>query len=327
MKFEDFKIMATAAAVPDHVVDNDQLSTMMATSDEWITQRTGIKRRHIATHETTSSLGTAVANQLLKKSGLTAQDIDLIVVATMSPDYLTPATAAIVQGNLGADNAVAMDLDAACSGFVYGLKVVRQMLMGDQRKHAILIGGETLSKLIDWHDRSTAVLFGDGAGGVLIENAEKSTGSFRAEDLKTLGKMGQYLTAGQTGQPTPFTKDQTATNPFFKMNGRRVYRFAVNEVPQSINRALAQASLSVADIDHFVLHQANSRIVERIAATLNVAPEKFPVNIDEYGNTAAASEPILLNQLVKDGIIKRGDVIALSGFGGGLTVGTMILTY
>ncbi|GHP14710.1 3-oxoacyl-[acyl-carrier-protein] synthase 3 [Lentilactobacillus fungorum] len=326
MKFEGFKIVATASASPKRIVDNDELATMMDTSDEWITQRTGIKRRHIAVTETTSSLCLKVATQLLKQSGLAANDIDLIVVATMSPDYLTPSTSAMVQGALQADNAVAFDIDAACSGFVYGMHLVKQLLIANQKKNAILIGGETLSKLIDWQDRSTAVLFGDGAGGVLISNTPDA-GSFVSEQLRTLGNLGQYLTAGQTGAPSPFAADQTALSPFFKMNGRRVYQFAVNNVPKSINGALKQANLSAKEVDHFILHQANRRIVERIARELNVSMAKFPMNIDEYGNTAAASEPILLAELVKQKLIKRGDVIALSGFGGGLTVGTMILKY
>lgn len=327
MKFENFKILATASQAPKKVVNNDELATMMDTSDEWITQRTGIKRRHIAVEETTSSLCTAVAKQLLKKSGVLATEIDLIMVATMSPDYLTPSVSAMIQGNLGATNAVAMDIDAACSGFVYGLKAAKQLLMAETPKKAILIGGETLSKLVDWHDRSTAVLFGDGAGGVLLENASKSAGSFISENLKTFGELGHHLTAGQTGVPTPFMTQSAKFSPFFQMNGRRVYRFAVNKVPESINQALNQASLKADEIDHFVLHQANRRIIEKIAETLGVPMEKFPINIDEYGNTAAASEPILLDELVRTGSIQRGDVVLLSGFGGGLTVGTMILKF
>ncbi|GAA2966930.1 beta-ketoacyl-ACP synthase III [Lentilactobacillus parakefiri] len=327
MTFEDFKIIQTASSVPRRVVDNDELSTMMTTSDEWITQRTGIKRRHVAVQETTSSLATEVAAKLLANSGLKPTDIDLIVVATMSPDYLTPSTSALVQGNLGADQAIAFDIDAACSGFVYGLKVVRQMLKADWPMHAILIGAETLSKLVDWHDRTTSVLFGDGAAGVLIANQPDHTGSFISEDLKTLGKLGKYLTAGQVGVKSPFAAAETTYSPFFKMNGHRVYGFAVKNVPESINRALKQANMTVEDVDCFVLHQANKRIIEKIADTLGAPMSKFPVNIHEYGNTSAASEPILLDELVANQTIKRGDVIALSGFGGGLTVGTMIIRY
>lgn len=327
MTFEDFKIITTANSVPNRVVDNDELSTMMDTSDDWIVQRTGIKRRHVAVNETTSTLATIVAEKLLNKSGLSPTDIDLIVVATMSPDYLTPSVGAMVQGNIGANQAIAFDVDAACSGFVYGLKIVRQMLMADHQMHAILIGAETLSKLLDWHDRSTAVLFGDGAAGALISNQPQKAGSFISEDLATLGKLGKHLTAGQVGVKSPFADDAVSYSPFFKMNGHRVYGFAVKNVPESINRALAKANLTVNDIDCFVLHQANERIIEKISESLGAPMSKFPVNINEYGNTSAASEPILLAELIDQQIIKRGDVVALSGFGGGLTVGTMIIKY
>ncbi len=327
MKFENFKIMATASATPARVVDNDELSTMMDTSDEWITQRTGIKQRQVAVDENTSSLATSVAQQLLDQSGLTANDIDLIVVATMSPDYLTPSVGAMVQGNIGADNSIAFDVDAACSGFVYGLKVARQMLMAETQKHAIVIGAETLSKLVDWHDRSTAVLFGDGAAGALVSSQPQTAGTFIAEDLLTLGKLGKHLTAGQVGVRSPFAAQGSTYSPFFKMNGHRVYGFAVKRVPESINHALTKAKLTAADVDCFVLHQANQRIIEKIAETLAVPMTKFPVNIAQYGNTSAASEPILFDELVKKQVIKRGDVVALSGFGGGLTVGTMIIRY
>lgn len=326
MKYEDFKIISSASAIPKRVVDNDELSMMMDTSDDWINQRTGIKQRHVAVTETTSSLATQAAEKLLAQSDMEAADIDLIIVATMSPDYLTPSVGAMVQGNIGADQAIAFDVDAACSGFVYALKVARQMMMADHEMHAIVIGAETLSKLIDWHDRSTAVLFGDGAAGVLLSNTANQ-GSFVSEDLTTLGKLGKYLTAGQVGVKSPFAADDTQYSPFFKMNGHRVYGFAVKNVPESINRALAKAGMTVNDIDHFVLHQANERIIEKIAETLNAPMTKFPVNINEYGNTSAASEPILLAELVDKQIIKRGDVVALSGFGGGLTVGTMIIKY
>lgn len=326
MKYEDFKIISSASAIPKRVVDNDELSMMMDTSDDWINQRTGIKQRHVAVTETTSSLATQAAEKLLAQSDMEAADIDLIIVATMSPDYLTPSVGAMVQGNIGADQAIAFDVDAACSGFVYALKVARQMMMADHEMHAIVIGAETLSKLIDWHDRSTAVLFGDGAAGVLLSNTANQ-GSFVSEDLTTLGKLGKYLTAGQVGVKSPFAADDTQYSPFFKMNGHRVYGFAVKNVPESINRALEKADMTVDDIDHFVLHQANERIIEKIAETLNAPMTKFPVNINEYGNTSAASEPILLAELVDKQIIKRGDVVALSGFGGGLTVGTMIIKY
>lgn len=327
MKFENFNILATAGYTPERVVPNSELTTMMTTSDEWIVQRTGIHQRHVVTAERTSDLCTRVAQQLLQRSGLQATDIDYIVVATMSPDYQTPAVSAQVQGNIGATKAVALDVNAACSGFVYGLQVVHRLLMGDSPKTALLIGGETLSRLVDWQDRSTAVLFGDGAGGVVLTSALAQDGAFIAADYRTMGEQGRYLTAGANGVDSPFASDPQPVLPFFKMNGRRVYNFAIKQVPASLRRVLDQGHLAVTDIDYFILHQANQRIIERIAEDLTGSMAQFPVNIGQYGNTAAASEPLLLNQLVTSHVIKRGDVLALSGFGGGLTIGTMILRY
>ncbi|WP_283679097.1 beta-ketoacyl-ACP synthase III [Lentilactobacillus sp. Marseille-Q4993] len=326
MKFENISVLETAKAVPSKVVTNDDLATMMDTSDEWITQRTGIKQRHVVDEETTTSLSTDVASQLLTKSGLSADEIDYIIVATMSPDFLSPSVAATVQGKIGATKAVAFDLSAACSGFSYGLSVARQMLIGDEPKRAIVIGAEVLSKLLDWHDRSTAVLFGDGAAGALVESVE-GDGAVLGTDLRTLGDLGKYLTAGQVGENTPFQSESTEFSRFFTMNGRRVYNFAVNNVPLSIESALADANLTVNDVDHFVLHQANIRIIERIADKMGLPESKFHSNIAEYGNTAAASEPILLDEKIEDGTITRGDIVVLSGFGGGLTIGTVVLKY
>ncbi|AQW21649.1 ketoacyl-ACP synthase III [Lentilactobacillus curieae] len=327
MKYENVSVLQSARKIPARVVTNDELSEMMDTSDEWITQRTGIKRRHVADGETTTSLSVDVSRELLANANVAPEEIDYIVVATMSPDFLTPSVAATVQGEIGATNAVSFDLNAACSGFSYGLSVVQKLLVSDEPKKAILIGGEVLSKLIDWHDRSTAVLFGDGAAGMLLTNSATETGAILGSDLRTLGELGKYLTAGQTGETTPFQTDQPEFSRFFAMNGRRVYNFAVKNVPISIEAALKQANLTLADVDHFVLHQANVRIVERIAEKLEVDFDKFDTNIDEYGNTAAASEPILFDELVQKGKINRGDVVVLSGFGGGLTIGTIILKY
>lgn len=327
MKFEDFKIISTASYVPERTVTNKELTSILDTTDEWIVKRTGINRRHVVTTETTSVLCTKVANQLLLKSSLTADDIDLIVVATMSPDYLTPSVSSMVQGNIKAKNAIAIDINTACSGFAYGIHLVRQLLINNYKKNAILIGGENLSKLVDWNDRSTAVLFGDGAGGILISNTCISeNGTFIAEDLKTLGNYGNYIVAGYTGQPAPFST-QKIESPFFKMNGRKVYNFAIEEVPKSINGALKRANLCTNDIDFFLLHQANERIIKRISEKMGISEDKFLINIGEYGNTAAASEAILFDQFVNSKVIDRGDKIVFSGFGGGLSIGTVIIKY
>ncbi|BAQ56999.1 beta-ketoacyl-ACP synthase III [Lactobacillus acetotolerans] len=329
MKYENVSILQTASSIPKKVVTNDDLAKMMDTSDEWISKRTGIKQRHVVTEQSTSDLCVDVSQKLLRQANLPAKRIDLIIVATMSPDYLTPSVSAMVQGKIGADNAAAFDINSACSGFAYGLKIAKQMLTADKSKYALLIGGETLSKLVNWQDRSTAVLFGDGAAGVLLTNAYSNSAGILADDLQTKGRLGHYLTAGYLANKSPFYQaaPTDSANKYFLMNGRQVYKFATENVPGSIRTALRKADLQTSDVDYFVLHQANSRIVERIARDLGVSIAKFPINIQEYGNTAAASEPILLDELVKKKIIRRGNIIVLSGFGGGLTIGTVVLKF
>lgn len=329
MRYENISILQTASSIPKKVVTNDDLAKMVDTSDEWISKRTGIKQRHVVTEQSTSDLCVDVSQKLLRQADLPAKQIDLIIVATMSPDYLTPSVSAMVQGKIGADNAAAFDINSACSGFAYGLKIAKQMLTADKSKYALLIGGETLSKLVNWQDRSTAVLFGDGAAGVLLTNAYSNSAGILADDLQTKGRLGHYLTAGYLANKSPFYQaaPTDSANKYFLMNGRQVYKFATENVPGSIRTALRKADLQTSDVDYFVLHQANSRIVERIARDLGVSIAKFPINIQEYGNTAAASEPILLDELVKRKIIRRGNIIVLSGFGGGLTIGTVVLKF
>ncbi|MFD1318262.1 beta-ketoacyl-ACP synthase III [Loigolactobacillus zhaoyuanensis] len=319
------KITQLAHAVPTKIVTNNDLSQIMDTTDEWIRSRTGITQRHIATTETTASLCTQVAIQLLQQAALPATALDFIVVCTMSPDYFTPATAAVVQGAIGATNAFAYDLNAACSGFVYGLNAVQHYFQNDQPMHGLLIGGEVLSRLLNWQDRSTAVLFGDGAAGVLLENS--STAHFLASDLATFGDRGGQLTAGYQGSAPLMVNGINQMAPYFKMDGRGIYSFATRGVPASIERALEKADLTCAQVDHFILHQANTRIITQVAKRLRQPLAKFPQNMAAYGNTSAASIPILLDECVRAGQIKPGAVLALSGFGGGLTVGTQIIIY
>ena len=323
-KVKDVEFIVTSFAVPERVVTNDQLASFMDTSDEWISKRTGIKRRHISEKENTSSLAFRAVKQLQEKSNFTPDEIDLIIVATMSPDNMTPSTAAMVQGMLGAKNAVAFDLSAACSGFSYALSVARSILLSNHLQKAIVIGAEVLSKLIDWRDRSTAVLFGDGAGAVLLSASEEK--HVLGPDLKTFGELGNKLTAGYT-KPMKNLLENNRQMSAFEMDGREVYRFATQQVPDSILRAVQQANISLNAIDHFLLHQANERIIKQVAKKLDQPLSKFPMNIAEYGNTAAASEAILLAECVANNVIKKGDVIAMSGFGGGLTIATLIFKF
>ncbi|KRM06483.1 3-oxoacyl-[acyl-carrier-protein] synthase III [Liquorilactobacillus ghanensis DSM 18630] len=321
------KIAASAHYVPEKKVTNDDLSQLMDTSDEWISSRTGIHQRHISCGENTADLCTKVAQELLKKSRLTADQLDLIIVATMSPDCYTPATAAIVQGNIQAVNAAAFDVSAACSGFVYALTTAKAMMGLPSYQRVMVIGGEVLSKVIDWTDRTTAVLFGDGAAGVVLENSETTSSKFLSEDLETYGDLADRLQAGSTAPLQKFPANSPHHFEAFKMNGRDVYTFATHKVPLSIETAVKRSGLELEQVDWFILHQANSRIISQIAKRLKQPLAKFPMNIAEYGNTSGASVPLLFDELAEAGQIKAGQIIVLSGFGGGLTVGTQVIKY
>ncbi|KRN11979.1 3-oxoacyl-[acyl-carrier-protein] synthase III [Fructilactobacillus fructivorans] len=313
-----FSILETARSTPERIVTNQDLAKVMDTSDEWIKRRTGISERHISQAETNTSMCADVASQLVSKANVSADDIDFIIVATMSSDYQTPSAAAAVQGPLHAKNAIAFDINAACSGFAYGIYVLNSLLSNRPNSKGILIGGEQLSKYIDWSDRSTAVLFGDGAAGILVAN-DGSRSEVLASNLETVGELGGSLTAGHLADDKH--------RPYFKMDGHEVYRFATQRVPRSIRSAIADTNIELDDVKYFIVHQANERIIKSIANKLDLPMEKFPVNINKYGNTAAASEPLLLSELVDSKQVKRGDNLVLTGFGGGLTIGTVVIRY
>lgn len=318
------KISQVAHYLPKKIVTNDDLVQQMDTSDEWIRSRTGIRQRHVATDETTSELASQVAKKLLEKSQLDASDIDFIIVATITPDASMPSTAAMVQAAIGAKKAFAYDLVAACSGFVFALSTAEKMLASGVYKRGLVIGAETLSRSVDWSDRSTAVLFGDGAGGVLLEACEQP--SFLAEILRTDGGRGTSLTAGIDQKETPFST-QSRQQPFIQMEGRAIFEFATRDVTATMAELLEQADMTVDCVDYFLLHQANIRILDKMARKLGVAREKFPANMDKYGNTSAASIPILLSECVESGMLRLdgSQTVLMAGFGGGLTWGTLLL--
>ncbi|MBM7617731.1 3-oxoacyl-[acyl-carrier-protein] synthase-3 [Weissella uvarum] len=320
---EKFSIMATAAAVPDKVVTNDDLAEIMDTSDEWISSRTGIRQRHITTEQSTTDLATAVAEQLLQKAAIEPAKIDFIIVATMSPDNLAPTVAAQVQSRIQADHAFAFDINVACTGFVSALSLASKLL-SSHYQHGIVIGAETLSRLVDWEERSTAVLFGDGAGGVLMSESDEQIGLL-SESLHSYGEQGSALTAGQISAQTRWNPAGEQTDLPFKMDGRAVYQFATRRVPQVINEAIDAAGVSLDDVDYFVLHQANARIVKSIANHLDQPITKFPMDVASYGNTSAASIPILLAELVEQGQLHAGQKIMLAGFGAGLSTGATLI--
>ncbi|MGT2930585.1 beta-ketoacyl-ACP synthase III [Streptococcus dentasini] len=318
------KISQTAYYVPEQVVTNDDLAKIMDTSDEWIASRTGIKERRISRNQETSDLATEVAKQLLEKSGLSPSEIDFIIVATISPDSMMPTTAARVQANINASEAFVYDLTAACSGFVFALATAEKLIKAGSYKRGLVIGAEVLSKTLDWSDRRTAVLFGDGAGGVLLEASAQE--HFLAESLHSDGSRGQKLTSGAYGLQSPYS-DQGENNPFMGMDGRAIFDFAIRDVSRSIKELLEISGLSGDGIDYALLHQANIRILDKMAKKIGLERDKFLANMMHYGNTSAASIPILLAESVENGIIRLdgSQTLLLTGFGGGLTWGSLIV--
>ncbi len=346
------KIKGTGSAVPKLRVTNDDLSKLMDTSDEWIKSRTGIGARHLAVEETTTGLAVAAANDALRDAGVTAEEIDLIIAATVTADKFLPNLSCEVQSALGAKNAVAFDLNAACSGFLFALNTVQMYLENGVYKKALVIGAETLSKIMDWNDRSTCVLFGDGAGAAVVaaedENVDgqpdvtggRSDAGMMQPDAESKsnksgilsmvqgsdGASGEVLRCDNRPVNNPFAVND-ATLSYVSMNGQEVYKFAVKTVPKVIEKAVDKAGLKVEDIDLFVLHQANLRIIESVAKRLHQPMEKFPTNLEECGNISAASVPILLDNINKHGMICEGKKIVLAGFGAGLTWGATVLTW
>lgn len=319
------KITQVAHYVPSQQVTNDDLAQIMETSDEWIRSRTGIKTRYLSYDENTSQLATKVAESLLAKANLAPEALDFIIVATMTPDSSMPSTAALVQGNIGASRAFAFDLTAACSGFVFALATAEKFIRSGQYQKGLVIGAEVLSKTLDFHDRSTAVLFGDGAGGILLEVSSSS--HFLAESLHSDGTRSESLQAGDRFLEGPFAKVESGSDRL-RMDGRRVFDFVVRDVSKSIKALLEETGISPDQIDYALFHQANSRLLDKMAQKIGLERRKVLSNLDRYGNTSAASIPILLSEAVEDGQIylDGSQQILLSGFGGGLTWGSLIVT-
>jgi 3-oxoacyl-[acyl-carrier-protein] synthase-3 len=321
------RVIATAASVPKQVITNDDLAKIVDTSDEWITQRTGIRERRISAGENTSVLVTDVAKQLLEKAEVSPESIDLIVVASVTPDYGTPSLACMVQKAIGAVNAVAFDVVAACSGFMFALSTADKYIRAAGYENAIVIGGETLSKIVDWSERSTCVLFGDGAGGAYVEKSQDA--GIISEDIGSAGDRYEILTEGYTVCANAFNDNPQGVNPlwYVNMDGREVFKFATKNVIKSLQKVIEENDLAKEEIKYIIPHQANVRIVEVISKKLQIPFEKFYMNMERYGNTSSASIPIALNELNEKGLLERGDKIILTGFGGGMTWGTMLITW
>ncbi len=317
------KIVGVGHYVPERVVDNFELEKWFDTSDEWITTRTGMKRRHWASeHEATSDLALSAARNALTDAKLEANDIDAFILCTVYPDFLFPATACIIASKLGAPNKAAFDMEIACSGFIYGLTVASSLVRSGVFKRIVLIGAETLSKLVNRDDRATAILFGDGAGAVVLEASEED--SFLGSELGADGSKPELLLveAGGSRHPIDGAALEHKQN-FIHMEGREVFKFAVTKMIEATDAALAKARLTKADVDVLIPHQANKRIIDAAMKYLDMPPEKCVTNIQEYGNTSAASIPIALSEAVAGGRIKPGDTIVFVGFGGGLSWGAV----
>lgn len=317
------RIMGTGSYLPENIVTNDDLAKIMDTSDEWITSRTGIRTRHLVKEETTAQMSAEAAKQALKEAGLKAEDLDLIIVGTLSGDYVTPSTACEVQAMIGAEKAVAFDVNAACSGFMFAMNTAYAYIQSGIYKNALIIGAETLSKLMDWNDRGTCVLFGDGAGAAVVTADEKGLlGFVQGSD----GTKGMVLACKNRLNNNPLVKNPVEPDYVF-MDGQEVYKFAVSKVPASINEALAEAGLEVSDIKYFLLHQANIRIIQSVAKRLKADISKFPTTLEHCGNISAGSVPILLDEVNKKGMLQRGDKLVMAGFGAGLTWSASVIEW
>ena len=321
-------VLGVGAYAPPKVMTNDDLARLVDTSDEWITTRTGIKRRHIAgPDQATSDLAIVAAQQALEAAAVRAQDLDLILVGTATPDMLFPATACVLQDRLGAARAGAFDLLAACSSFVYGLISAGQMIASGVIRTALVVGADTLSRLIDWEDRSTCVLIGDGAGAVVLGSSERGRGIYTGR-VGADGSAGDVLKVPAGGSRMPVTAEAIERKLHRGyMDGQAVFKLAVRTIPGLIRETVAQAGWTMDQVDLIVPHQANLRIIEAMASQLHLPMEKFVVNIQEYGNTSAASVPLALFEAVQSGRIHAGDRLVLAAFGGGFTYAACALVW
>ena len=327
-KFKSVGIVGTGFYVPEKVLTNFELEKMVDTTDEWILTRTGIKERRIASEEqATSDLAAAASRQALSNAKILPQEIDLIIVATLSPDMLFPATACLVQKNIGATKAAAFDIEAACSGFIYGLSIAQQYIQNGIYKTTLVIGAETFSRILDWQDRNTCVLLGDGAGAIVLKEVENGKGILSVH-LGADGTGADLLKQPAGGSRLPASHETVKQRlHYLKMNGREVYKFAAKSMAETVIDGLSKIGLSPKDIDLLIPHQANIRILECVAKKLNLPMEKVFINIDRYGNTSAASIPIALSEAVEQERIKKDDIVALVSFGSGLTWGASIIKW
>ncbi len=316
-------IIGTGSFLPPTIIDNNELAKMVKTNDEWIREHTGIVERHIATDETTSYMATEAARLAIENAGIDPKEIGLILLATLSAERATPSMSCIVQDKIGAVNATCFDINAACSGFVYALQTADAYIKAGLVKTVLVIGSETLSKMVDWKDRSTCILFADGAGAAIVTEKEQG---ILSSVTHSDGSKGMSLKCKERSTRN-FLNKKKEDKHYIQMIGPDIFKFAVRKVPACIDLLLDRAGLTREDVDYYVLHQANARIVASVSKKMEIPMEKFPMNIEHCGNTSSASIPILLDEMNRKGMLKPGDRIVLCGFGGGLTWGAQLLEW
>ncbi len=322
-------IAGTGSYLPSKVLTNQDLTKIVDTTDEWITTRTGIKARHIAADgETTAQFATEAAKRALADAGLEAKDIELIMVATITPEMVFPSTACFVQDAIKAKNAWAFDLAAACSGFVYGLSIARQFVISGRYNNVMVIGAETLSKITDYEDRSSCILFGDGAGAVIVQKSETAKMGMMYSCASADGSSWQSLSCRAYGSRNPVGKPlDDPKQIYMDINGREIYQLAVRRIVEMVYECFDRCNLTADDISMFIPHQMNARIIESIGKRLKLPSERIYINISKYGNTSAASIPIALDECRREGRIKPGDIVLMVAFGGGLTWGANVVQF
>ncbi|WP_284242089.1 beta-ketoacyl-ACP synthase III [Paenibacillus glycanilyticus] len=328
MNLHPVGIIGTGKYVPDRILSNQELEQMVETNDEWIVTRTGIRERRMAAAEqATSDLAYQASLKAIEAAGITVEDIDLIIVSTITPDTFFPSTACLLQDKLGAKKAAAFDLSAACSGFIYGLATASNMIATGMYKHVLVVGAETLSRITDYTDRNTCILFGDGAGAVVLGQVEEGRG-FKAFELGADGSGGELLKVSGGGSRMPSSAESVASKQhYIHMAGNDVFKFAVRIMGGAAEEALRKAGMNKEDIDLLVPHQANVRIIQSALNRLDLSEEKCMINLDKYGNMSAASIPVALAEAVEQGRVNEGDCLVFVGFGGGLTWGASVLIW
>ncbi|NIK68790.1 3-oxoacyl-[acyl-carrier-protein] synthase-3 [Paenibacillus sp. BK720] len=328
MNLHPVGIIGTGKYVPDRILSNKELEQMVETNDEWIVTRTGIRERRLAAAEqATSDLAYQASLKAIEAAGITIEDLDLIIVSTITPDTFFPSTACLLQEKLGAKKAAAFDLSAACSGFIYGLATASNMIATGMYKHVLVVGAETLSRITDYTDRNTCILFGDGAGAVVLGQVEEGRG-FKSFELGADGGGGELLKVSGGGSRMPSTAESVASKQhYIHMAGNEVFKFAVRIMGNAAEEALRKAGMSKEDINLLVPHQANVRIIQSALNRLDLSEQKCMINLDKYGNMSAASIPVALAEAVEQGKVNDGDCLVFVGFGGGLTWGASVLIW